>query len=320
MLIYDPENVPPVKIKDMDQRLDFRCVLSLAFDTPFLKFTKSHDLNVLAFLDSRVDLSKFLYIVEKKGFEKDLPILLRGMESGETDYAFIVEEDLSDNEVVGILSSLMNTKTVSLNGVSAKKGRLFLDFRFHNSCLDLISNSIFEIGTKDRTLIVDYLGKSPGITKILEEMNSMFPITLVSYAIRMEGDLSDYERVMTDFDCIGEIQNKAGNPLKIMIYSNEKLPPEYAGNNLSDTDNIYEFVSTNPYLMEIRKLAFDKPVMRNAYFLRCADNCLLVDNFMPKVQANDYVEVIMKVAEKEGDNRLFLERVSDVDDELWDWI
>ncbi|MDA8143292.1 MAG: hypothetical protein M0T81_04840 [Thermoplasmatales archaeon] len=308
-----------MKIKDIDQRLDFRCILSLAFDTPFLKFTKNHDLNVPAFLDSRVDLSKFLYIVEKKGFEKDLPVLLRGMKAGETDYAFIVEEDLSDNKSVEILSRLANTKTVSLNAVSARKGRLFIDFRFHNSRLNLISDIIFEMGSKDRTLIVDYLGKSPGITKILEELNSIFPITVVSYAIRLEGNLADYERAMADFDCIGEIQNKSGNPLKIMIYTNEKLPPEYSDYSIPETDNIYEFVSENPYLMEIRKLAFDKPVMRNAYFLNYKDNYLLVDNFMPKVQANDYVEVVMKVAEKEG-NRLFLERVSDIDSELWDWI
>ena len=308
-----------MKIKDIDQRLDFRCILSLAFDTPFLKFTKTHDLNVPAFLDSRVDLSKFLYIVEKKGFEKDLPVLLRGMKAGETDYAFIVEEDLSDNKSVEVLSRLANTKTVSLNAVSARKGRLFIDFRFHNSRLNLISDIIFEMGSKDRTLIVDYLGKSPGITKILEELNSIFPITVVSYAIRLEGNLADYERAMADFDCIGEIQNKSGNPLKIMIYTNEKLPPEYSDYSIPETDNIYEFVSENPYLMEIRKLAFDKPVMRNAYFLNYKDNYLLVDNFMPKVQANDYVEVVMKVAEKEG-NRLFLERVSDIDSELWDWI
>ncbi|MCL6090972.1 MAG: hypothetical protein M1393_08045 [Candidatus Thermoplasmatota archaeon] len=308
-----------MKIKDIDQRLDFRCILSLAFDTPFLKFTKNHDLNVPAFLDSRVDLSKFLYIVEKKGFEKDLPVLLRGMKAGETDYAFIVEEDLSDNKSVEILSRLANTKTVSLNAVSARKGRLFIDFRFHNSRLNLISDIIFEMGSKDRTLIVDYLGKSPGITKILEELNSIFPITVVSYAIRLEGNLADYERAMADFDCIGEIQNKSGNPLKIMIYTNEKLPPEYSDYSIPETDNIYEFVSENPYLMEIRKLAFDKPVMRNAYFLNYKDNYLLVDNFMPKVQANDYVEVVMKVAEKEG-NRLFLERVTDIDSDLWDWI
>ena len=308
-----------MKIKDIDQRLDFRCILSLAFDTPFLKFTKNHDLNVPAFLDSRVDLSKFLYIVEKKGFEKDLPVLLRGMKAGETNYAFIVEEDLSDNKSVEVLSRLANTKTVSLNAVSARKGRLFIDFRFHNSRLNLISDIIFEMGSKDRTLIVDYLGKSPGITKILEELNSIFPITVVSYAIRLEGNLADYERAMADFDCIGEIQNKSGNPLKIMIYTNEKLPPEYSDYSIPETDNIYEFVSENPYLMEIRKLAFDKPVMRNAYFLNYKDNYLLVDNFMPKVQANDYVEVVMKVAEKEG-NRLFLERVSDIDSELWDWI
>ena len=308
-----------MKIKDIDQRLDFRCILSLAFDTPFLKFTKTHDLNVPAFLDSRIDLSKFLYIVEKKGFEKDLPVLLRGMKAGETDYAFIVEEDLSDNKSVEILSRLANTKTVSLNAVSARKGRLLIDFRFHNSRLNLISDIIFEMGSKDRTLIVDYLGKSPGITKILEELNSIFPITVVSYAIRLEGNLADYERAMADFDCIGEIQNKSGNPLKIMIYTNEKLPPEYSDYSIPETDNIYEFVSENPYLMEIRKLAFDKPVMRNAYFLNYKDNYLLVDNFMPKVQANDYVEVVMKVAEKEG-NRLFLERVSDIDSDLWDWI
>ena len=308
-----------MKIKDIDQRLDFRCILSLAFDTPFLKFTKNHDLNVPAFLDSRVDLSKFLYIVEKKGFEKDLPVLLRGMKAGETNYAFIVEEDLSDNKSVEVLSRLANTKTVSLNAVSARKGRLFIDFRFHNSRLNLISDIIFEMGSKDRTLIVDYLGKSPGITKILEELNSIFPITVVSYAIRLEGNLADYERAMADFDCIGEIQNKSGNPLKIMIYTNEKLPPEYSDYSIPETDNIYEFVSENPYLMEIRKLAFDKPVMRNAYFLNYKDNYLLVDNFMPKVQANDYVEVVMKVAEKEG-NRLFLERVTDIDSDLWDWI
>ncbi len=308
-----------MKIKDIDQRLDFRCILSLAFDTPFLKFTKNHDLNVPAFLDSRVDLSKFLYIVEKKGFEKDLPVLLRGMKAGETNYAFIVEEDLSDNKSVEVLSRLANTKTVSLNAVTVRKGRLFIDFRFHNSRLNLVSDIIFEMGSKDRTLIVDYLGKSPGITKILEELNSIFPITVVSYAIRLEGNLADYERAMADFDCIGEIQNKSGNPLKIMIYTNEKLPPEYSDYSIPETDNIYEFVSENPYLMEIRKLAFDKPVMRNAYFLNYKDNYLLVDNFMPKVQANDYVEVIMKVAEKEG-NRLFLERVTDIDSDLWDWI
>lgn len=163
---------------------------------------------------------------------------------GETTHTTMGNYEIYDIGASDLSSQLQTLKRITAipsvvpSGFFFKDGRIYAYFRFHQSSLDKMSDVIREILVGQDRIKLSYLGKSTGLIKALEDMNSRIPLSMISFMFPREPDF--VLPLDSEQDPIAEIKHLSeGMDSEYDVVRYSKIP-ENDGPSIFIADGVYE--------------------------------------------------------------------------------
>ena len=311
-------------VRDIDRKLNRRLVISLKQSTELFEATKrfSGTLPATVFME---DNATYLNVFFPKDNENDthFKILLRRFDAIERKDGYVVRDRINNIKDMRIVSDLLSVPSMVLNRLDIYKGEMHFYSRFHDNFSPEVSEALSRYSADNENTRIEWLGPSPGITSILELINSKYPISLLSYQVPVEQDDEILNNLISGDQYLMEIENSqsTGNKFKMLVYSSKPvIDPESRGfRTISDEDCIYETHGSNRFLSEIRRRANNIPVIRLRYFVKKLGNTMEAYLFIPTNQTHEYYSLLYDIA-KEENNRLIVRNYLPYSNDLWDFI
>ena len=177
---------------------------------------------------------------------------------------------------------------VASNAVYVSNGWLIVDLRFHGSKYRSVSQILATHMHKTQRIRLLYLGNSPGLSTILDELNSEVPLSTVIFEIPLEVANVPDSLLREDIDLL-ETENSLllDNKIKVILYGKDE-----EGNLVA----ISEDHVTNILLSEIRKRANEQMIIRYNMFVKRKGDQVRMLVIMPSNQINGYLRTVFSVA------------------------
>lgn len=311
-------------VRDIDRKLNRRLVISLKQSTELFEATRKFNqtLPATVFVE---DNATYLNVFFPKDNENDtqFKILLRRFDAIERKDGYVVKDRINNIKDMKIVNELLSIPSMALNRLDIYKGEMHFYSRFHDNYLPEVSEALSRYTADGENTRIEWLGPSPGIINILEQINSRYPISLLSYQVPVDPDDEILNSVISDVPHLLEIENSHTheNRFKTLLYSGKPLvdlePHEIR--TISNEDMIYETYGSNKLLSEVRKRANEIPVIRLRYFVKKVGNSMEVDLFIPTNQTHEYYSLLYQIA-KDEDYKLIVKNYIPYGNEIWDFI
>lgn len=284
---------------DVDDVVATRCVVSVSGDSPLLEYSGRHKIYAPIIARKTGDSMILILSMKKTGnadrFTTLFPRMFHAEDKGDS---WLIKSPLKSFSEFSIIDEIVKIPSVIMQHLYLANGKLFLDLRFHESRTNEISDFIMDrLADGSGEIAVESLVPGSGAISFLTEMNSMVPITLISYSIPAFNE-DPVERCLSASDSIAEIEKKPGPNYRALIFSKSPITEKDNLITISDEDNLYETWGNNPVLQEIRNLDNDNSIFRLAHFLRVNEENLIVSVFVPAHQAMDLIRIIAKIGQK----------------------
>ena len=281
--------------KEVDDVVTSRCVLSISDNSPLFEYSARHEIYA-PIIVHKVGDSTILTLTMKKNENVDklialFPSIFQAEDKGNS---WLIRSPLKLFSDISIIDEIIKIPSVIMQHLYLKNGKLFIDLRFHESKSAEISNLIIEHLTEDGKIALESLTPRSGAISFLSEMNSMIPITFISYSVPLL-NADPLERLLSADDSIAEIEKKPGLKYRALIFSRSPLTKQDDFITISKEDNLYETWGNNPILQEIRKIVNDKSILRLAHFLEVKEGRLIVSFFIPTYEAMEFIRLISKI-------------------------
>ena len=308
-------------VRDIDRKLDMRLVLRVRQNTEFFS----------AIADMRTKLPVFIY--GKNGeswmstyFPRDsrnskIDMLLSRFRAIEKDDSFVVDTRINNVKDLAVINKLIHLPSFIVSRSDMSGGFINIYARFHSSQADAVSSLLAEYTADGMNSRVDWLGPSPGITNIMNLINSEYPISLVTYDLPMNGDEKSIRIILS-----GEVMAEASNTLEnnggfsTVLYSQNPIHGDVDGlAPISPEDGIYSMEMRNSFLTMVRDIANQQHIMRTRFFIKPTGERLHITVFLPTASIYEYYSIIFDVARK-TENRVVVRHLLPYTQDVWNFV
>jgi len=305
--------------KDVDYKVATRCIISFSGSSSLFDYSREHDLYAPVII-KKIDSSFFLTLLIKG----DIPInnsagfflkKFGGKEGGGFWYVKFPLESFIGNEIIEQINEM---PSAVMGYLYLKNGRLFADFRFHQSKSTEVSGLLMTHLEKDEETAIESIFPGSGEISFLSGMNALIPLSMIKYSIPAMND-DPLEKCLSMNGGIAQVEKKAGVKYRALIYLNSH-PIEMDGiRTISDEDHVYEAEGDNSLLQEIRRIGNDNVIFRASQFARVVQERLTTSVFLPSYQTADFLKILARV-ECETERSMFLHCVLPFSPDLFEII
>ncbi|MCL5881678.1 MAG: hypothetical protein M1592_03740 [Candidatus Thermoplasmatota archaeon] len=308
-------------VRDIDKKLDMRIVLRVRQSTEFFG----------AIADLKTKLPVFIY--GKNGetwmstyFQRDsrnskIDMLLSRFHAVEKEDSFVVDARINNVKDLAVINRLIHLPSFIVNRSDMSRGFINIYARFHSSQSDAVSSLLAEYTSDGMNARVDWLGPSPGITSIMDLINSEYPISLITYELPMNGEEDPIRAIMSD-DVMAEVSSSPSTDgtFTTVLYSRNPIHGNIEGiSPVYQEDGIYGLNMRNSFFIMVRDRANEEHIMRTRSFIRPVDGKLQVTVFLPTASIYEYYSIIFEIARK-TDNRVAIRHLLPYTHDVWDFI
>ena len=208
-------------IKDIQAKLNRICLVSIEQDGFIFDLTRRYNLSLPSFLygdEERIMIDVFATENQLKGVEKEL----EGSDKFEKKYGMrVYTTRVNHLEKMKIIDEIFSTISVISNSSYVSDGKLFFQFRFHDSTASKISEILSRFMERDPGTDIEYLGPSSGIISTINSLNSMIPLHVIKYSIPFNKQTSLGAEIVDKYGLIAEMENHRikNNHFQALIYS-----------------------------------------------------------------------------------------------------
>lgn len=268
--------------------LDTRCIVALQQSNDLFRFLKSIRGNIPAYVFLEGDKAQLqLYFNEDTTNPHDISFLEK-YGAKKFDDLYIIKQKISNRDELGMINKLISEPMVASNAVYVSNGWLVVDLRFHSSKYQDISRILGSYMHKTDKIRLLYLGDSPGLSDILDELNQRVPLSMVVFEIPLgEANIPD-SLLMGDIDLL-ETENSLlmDNRIKVILYRK--------GEN-GEFEAVAENRVENMLISEIRRRANEQMIIRYNMFVKRKGDFVRMLVIMPSNQINRYLRIVFSVA------------------------
>lgn len=292
-------------VKDIDKKLDMRVVLRLRQETDFFTATKDLGMTLPAFIygkEEQIWMSTFL---PKSTRNQKIDIIKMKYKGVELENSIVVETRINNVKDLGVVRKISEVPSFVINRSDISDGFLNIYGRFHSSQIETVSNLLADYTEDFENSRVEHLGPSPGIIKILESVNEIYPLSLVNYRVSIDEDEKQYTDLFTEPGIMAEVRNNLYKDGKIgvIVYSDTPLENKYTFlETISSKDGVYQFDVSNRFHNIVRVFANGRHIMRTRYFIKHAGNKLEMQVFLPATSLYEYSSILYDMARKHRNN------------------
>ena len=310
-------------IKDIQAKLNRICLVSIEQDGFIFDLTRRYNLSLPSFLygdEERIMIDVFATENQLKGVEKEL----EGSDKFEKKYGMrVYTTRVNHLEKMKIIDEIFSTISVISNSRYVSDGKLFFQFRFHDSTASKISEILSRFMERDPGTDIEYLGPSSGIISTINSLNSMIPLHVIKYSIPFNKQTSLGAEIVDKYGLIAEMENHRmkNNHFQALIYSMRDLPKnEISGLEvISFDDRIFSVPIYVDILSEIRKRANDEKIPRFSMFVRKRKDKIEVTSIVPSPASKEYVKILLELSKSRRDGSIDLDAYIKYEESIWDW-
>ncbi len=309
-------------IKDIDRKLDMMCIIAIMQDSPWF------------ILSSRFGtmIPGYLYQEEGKNFLQmyvQRNLLPRGLQTAILSHKtvvqkkthYVITEAISNEKQMAMVTDLMQIPSVMTTNSYLMGDELFISFRFHSNFTEEVNVALSRINASSGSVRIAFLGPSPGITAVVDRVNSETPVSVVRYSVPLPEDNRIVELALNrDREGLAELDPRKQNIniARLILYSNTRI--DDALKPISHDDHVYESDIEDKFMVEGARLGNELRIPRIAFFIRLRGNRLEDTTFIPTVEADEYINVFFSVKPDTGRGKPVLELYSSLEQDMWNWL
>ena len=251
-----------------------------------------------------------------------LEIALKKFRGIEKENSFVIDSRINNVKDLKIINKLMEIPSFIINRSDMNNGFLNVYARFHSSQLSMVSENL-SVYTEDiENSRIEWLGPNPGIIKTMDLINSEYPVSVVTYIIKLNGEDRTMSELAHNVDSMAEMKNSqmSDGKFKAVLYSNSASAGLIEGvNAISKDDGIFELETGNDILATIRDASNSDHIMRLRYFVKPRDGNLEVTVFLPSAILYEYYSVLYNIARKMK-GKILAKYILPYSQDIWDFI
>ncbi len=295
IVLYYVSHAILMKWSELGDVIASRCIISISGNSPLLEHSGRHEIYAPIIVSNDGD-SMILILSMKKNENTDkfMELLPRIFHTEIKGNSWLIKSPLKLFPEVAIIDDLIKIPSVIMQQLYLKNGKLFIDLRFHESRSKEISNFIVDHLTDEGKIVLESLIPRSSAMSFLTEMNSMAPITFISYSVPLF-NADPIERMLSSGDSIAEIKKNSGPNYQALIFSKSPINKQDDFITISKENNLYETWGNNPILKEIRKISNVNSIFRLALFLEVSEGRVIVSTFIPTYQAMEFIRLISNI-------------------------
>ena len=298
IVLYYISHSISMRWSELDDVIASRCIISISGDSPLLEHSARHEIYAPIIVSNDGDsMNVILSMKKNENADKFIELLPRIFKTESKGNSWLIKSPLKLFPEVAIINDLIKIPSVIMQQLYLKNGKLFIDLRFHESRSKEISNFIVDHLTDDGKIVLESLLPRSSAMSFLIEMNSMAPITFISYSVPLF-NADPIERMLSSGDSIAEIKKNSGPNYQALIFSKSSINKHDDFITISEKNNLYETWGSNPILKEIRTICNDNSIFRLALFLEVIEGRLMVSTFIPTYQAMEFIRLLSNIGFK----------------------
>ena len=305
-------------IKEMDKALDMCLTLKVRQDTEFFRATADLGLKLPVFVyDKRGETWLSTYFPKNKKIQK-LNILLNKFNATERETSYVVDSPLNNEKELLIIDKLVEIPSLIINGSDLKDGFLNVYARFHSSEIGKVSSVLAKYGKDSRYTRLVHLGPSPGIMKIMSDIDKEYSLSIVTYITPMNRDDIHVKEIPDSPNILAEVKTSGAfkGDINAIVYCDlpvEDLPV------IDAKSHLYQMELRTPFPFMVRNKANDDHIIRTAYFGKMQSGKIEVTVFIPTDVIYEFYQVLYQVAE-ETKNEVIVKYLVPYSEDIWDFI
>ena len=292
-------------VKDIDKKLDVRVVLRLRQRTDFFNSTKELGMTLPAFIYGKEEQTWMSTFFPKSTRNQKIDLLKLKFNGIELENSIAVDTRINNVKDLAVVNKISDIPSFVINRSDISEGFLNIYGRFHSSQLEAVSNLLADYTADSENSRVDWLGPSPGIMKIMESVNEIYPLSLVSYRVSIDDDEKQYIDLFTEPGIMAEVRNNLykNGKISVIVYSDSQLENKYPFlETISSKTGVYQFDVPNRFHNVVRQLANERHIMRNRYFIKHVGNKLEMQVLLPTSTIYEYSSILYEMSRKHRNN------------------
>ena len=309
-------------VRDIDRKLDMRVILRVRQNTELFDLTREIKGKFPVFLFGRDGETWMSTYFPKETKSNKLEIALKKFRGIEKENSFVIDSRINNVKDLKIINKLMEIPSFIINRSDMNNGFLNVYARFHSSQLSMVSENL-SVYTEDiENSRVEWLGPNPGIIKTMDLINSEYPVSVVTYIIKLNGEDRTMSELAHNVDSMAEMKNSqmSDGKFKAVLYCNSASAGLIEGvNAISKDDGIFELETGNDILATIRDASNSDHIMRLRYFVKPRDGNLEVTVFLPSAILYEYYSVLYNIARKMK-GKILAKYILPYSQDIWDFI
>jgi hypothetical protein len=311
-----------MRISDIDKKLDMRLVLKVRQNTELFNSTSNLDIKLPTYIyeeDGAIWISTY---VPKNLNSGNIGLLLNKFKAVEKENSYIIESRINNVKELPIIQKLMGLSSFLINRADMSGGFLNIYSGFHSSQMDDVSDLLAQYTADTENARVEWLGPSPGVMKLMDNINSEYPISLITFETNLEKDghnlgaISNEPGVMAEFKSMqyGDQTHSA------IVYADHLITNSIPGlTPISADDYIYEFWIKNNFMSILRDKLNDSHILRLRYFAKIHEGKIQLSVFLPASSVYEYSSILYEFARKR-DHELTIKYLLPYTPAVWEFI
>ena len=251
-----------------------------------------------------------------------LEIVLNKFHGIEKENSFVIDSRINNVKDLKIVNKLIEIPSFIINRSDMNNGFLNIYARFHSANLPDVSENLTDYTGDLENSRVEWLGPNPGIIKTMDLINSEYPVSLVTYIVKLEGENKELSELADKANTLVEIKNSqmSNGKFKAVMYSNSDLTKLIEGINvISKDDGIFEMALTNEILESVRDASNREHIMRLRFFIKPNGSNLEVTVFLPSSLLYEYYSVLYNLS-RNMNGKIIAKYILPYTSDVWDFI
>jgi len=287
-------------VKEFDTKLDMQCILTLDLNVDLFNAAKKFNIYAegsLSLKNGGIDL--YAYIPVKKPLSREVEIFIASYPHTKLDSIYSLKIDNDQCGDLMKLRDLLLLKSVIVDDVYYHGGLLYVIFRFHSSQLKSVSDFILKTKQQIPEVVPEYLGKSPGLIKILEHIDNRIPLYYISLDTTPPPSQLDPENNPLGLPSwTREIEYLSSGKIGAIYCTTGTVKVDREGVDvISERDGVFRVFSENPILEFLAAKMSKMPIMAINRSQRLEKSRLRMDVILPQIYASTYLDIVSQSIE-----------------------
>jgi hypothetical protein len=306
------------RIAEIDKKLDLMVTISVKPQSQWFKITESLEWRYPGRLFDEGGKRIFqIYLQKNLISQKDLSILTFMPNCVVKNNYYTAAFDIKDSKSVDLILSMLQIPSVILSENYVYKGDVYYTFRYHNSVMKQVSDTLQLLFEYGRCRLV-YLGKSAGIIALLNDASRNVHLSVVRFTMPLPV-IESLPADISKLEFLAELETRQmkAQGAKVILYGNTHLP---WAKTVSEKDEIHEFSMNEPVTYQLTEMAHNAKLPLIGSFGTGNGDTIEITLFLPAYGMDEFLANFYKLPTIKERPKIYLTMSAPLTPDMWEWI